>query len=400
MTKHNEKVSVNDVCPNCCAATMRLFYEAYQVPVHSVLLLHDRETAVTFPTGQITLGFCQKCGFVSNTAFDAGKQDYAGEYEATQGFSPTFNAFHRRLASDLIERFDLRGKHVVEIGCGMGEFLHLLCEMGDNTGTGFDPAYVRERSMIGDTDKINFIADYFSEKYVDTPGDFFACKMTLEHIPNTAEFVGMVRRTVGDDPGKVVFFQVPNARYVFGDVAFWDVYYEHCSYFSLGSIARMFRDVGFDAVDLWTDYDDQYLMIAARPGNGDNPRLPQEDDLAEMAADVAHFTAQFGKLVDDWRRQFDAYKKDGRRVVIWGGGSKAVSFLTALGIGLDDVQYVVDINPNKTGAFMAGTGQEIVAPQFLPEYQPDAVIVMNPVYRDEIQRDLEEMGLSPQLLTV
>ena len=30
----------------------------------------------------------------------------------------------------------------------------------------------------------------------------------------------------------VVFFQVPNARYVFGDLAFWDIYYEHCSYFT------------------------------------------------------------------------------------------------------------------------------------------------------------------------
>ncbi len=390
----------NTVCPSCGLNAIQLFFNVEQVPVHSVLLLHDRETAVTFPTGDIALGHCQNCGFVTNTAFDDAQQDYAGEYEATQGFSPTFNAFHRRLAGDLIERYDLHNKHVVEIGCGMGEFLQLLCQMGDNTGTGFDPAYVRERSMIDDTDKITFIADYFSEKYVATPGDFFACKMTLEHIPNTAEFVSMVRRTVGDDPAKIVFFQVPNARYVFGDVAFWDVYYEHCSYFSLGSIARLFRHVGFDVIDLWTDYDDQYLMIAARPGNGDNPRLPQEDDLAGMAEDVKHFTVQFGKLLADWRQRFDTYKKDGRRVVLWGGGSKGVSFLTGLGITLDDVAYVVDINPNKTGTFMAGTGQEIVAPSFLQTYQPDVVIIMNPVYQAEIQRDLENLGLFPQLLTV
>ena len=100
------------------------------------------------------------------------------------------------------------------------------------------------------------------------------------------------------------------------------------------------------------------------------------------------------------RRRFDAYRRNGRRVVLWGGGSKGVSFLTGLGITLDDVQYVVDINPNKTGTFMAGTGQEIIAPQFLVDYQPDVVIVMNPIYRNEIRRDLKEMGLSPQVLTV
>ncbi len=400
MTEHLKIDMEKRACPSCETTALHFFYEVKQAPVHSVLLLHDRETAVNFPTGDIILGHCQECGFITNAAFNDAQQDYAGEYEATQGFSPTFNAFHRRLAADLIERYDLHNKHIVEIGCGMGEFLHLLCEMGDNTGTGFDPAYVKERSLVGESDKITFIADYFSEQYVNTPGDFFACKMTLEHIPNTAEFVRMVRQTVGDNPNKTVFFQVPNARYVLGDVAFWDIYYEHCSYFSMGSIARLFRHVGFDVMDLWTDYDDQYLMIAARPGKGDNPQLAQEDDLALVAADVAYFTDAFGQLAEDWRRRFTAYKRNGRRVVLWGGGSKGVSFLTGLGITLDDVQYVVDINPNKTGTFMAGTGQEIVAPQFLPEYKPDIVIVMNPIYRNEIRRDLKEMGLAPQVLTV
>jgi hypothetical protein len=67
---------------------------------------------------------------------------------------------------------------------------------------------------------------------------------------------------------------------------------------------------------------------------------------------------------------------------------------------LDSIEYVIEINPNKSGTFMAGTGQEIVAPQFLPTYQPDVVIIMNPIYRDEIGRDLQNMGLSPQIMTV
>lgn len=395
------EISGNHCCPSCGANSIQLFYNVSQVPVHSVLLLHDRETAVNFPTGDITLGFCQSCGFISNVAFDASKQDYAGEYEATQGYSPTFNAFSRRLAGDLIDRYDLHGKHIVEIGCGMGEFLYLLCEMGGNTGTGFDPAYDPARAIVEIGDNINFVKDYYSEKYAAQKGDFFCCKMTLEHISETAEFVGTVRRAVGDDPDKVVFFQVPNARYVFGDVAFWDIYYEHCSYFSLGSIARLFRHVGFDVIDLWTDYDDQYLMIGARPLTSQSiNQLAQENDLVQVAQDVAQFSERYPLLLAEWRQRFAEFRGNGRRVVLWGGGSKGVSFLTTLGIGLDTVQYVVDINPNKSGTFMAGTGQEIVAPDFLPSYQPDVVIVMNPIYREEIRRDLEKLGLTPDLLTV
>jgi len=49
---------------------------------------------------------------------------------------------------------------------------------------------------------------------------------------------------------------------------------------------------------------------------------------------------------------------------------------------------------------MAGTGQEIVAPDFLKRYKPDVVIVMNSIYCEEIKRDLTQMSLDPELLTL
>ena len=83
--------------------------------------------------------------------------------------------------------------------------------------------------------------------------------------------------------------------------------------------------------------------------------------------------------------------------MLWGGGSKAVAFLTTLGIrgGID---YAVDINPRRNGTFIAGTGQQIVVPAFLEEYQPDVVIVMSPIYLPEITAQLESMGVHPSCL--
>ena len=49
---------------------------------------------------------------------------------------------------------------------------------------------------------------------------------------------------------------------------------------------------------------------------------------------------------------------------------------------------------------MPVTGQEIVSPDFLGEYRPDVVIVMNPVYVNEIKQDLSRLGLSPKVLTL
>jgi hypothetical protein len=92
-------------------------------------------------------------------------------------------------------------------------------------------------------------------------------------------------------------------------------------------------------------------------------------------------------------------REDGVRVVLWGGGSKAVAFLTTLNIQ-DEVQYVVDINPYKQGTYMTGTGQPIVGPQFLKEYQPDAVILMNPIYRREVENQLTRLEIQPRMFTV
>ena len=64
----------------------------------------------------------------------------------------------------------------------------------------------------------------------------------------------------------------------------------------------------------------------------------------------------------------------------------------------DEIEYAVDINPFKWGKFMAGTGQQIVSPEFLVDYRPDLVVAMNPIYLDEIRLQLEELGLHPELI--
>jgi FlaA1/EpsC-like NDP-sugar epimerase len=152
-------------------------------------------------------------------------------------------------------------------------------------------------------------------------------------------------------------------------------------------------------LDLKTEYDDQYLMIEARPANGAPGPLPAESvDLEGIARDVAYFAENWRTKVEGWREKLQSMKAQSRRVVIWGGGSKGVAFLTTIGIK-DEVAYAVDINPLKHGTFMAGTGQEIVAPEFLRDYRPGAVIVMNPIYCREIGKQLENLGVTAELLT-
>jgi hypothetical protein len=377
---------------------MCVFYEQHDVPVHSVLLMPSRESALSYPKGDIVLGFCGVCGFVSNLAFDPTRLEYSPRYEETQGFSETFGSFHQELAEHLVTRHDLHGKHIIEIGCGKGDFLSLLCELGPNTGTGFDPAWVEGRRY--GPPGVEFVQDFYSEKHTSRRGDFYCCKMTLEHIRDPLEFVQLVREAVGDRPQVVIFFQVPNLRHILRQDAFWDVYYEHCSYFSAGSLSRLFRASGFHVMDVWTAYDDQYLMIEASTDTEGHVADESPIDAAEnLAREVVAFGEGAGRRILAWRRTLRDIRDAGQRAVIWGAGSKGVGFLTCLGLG-SAIGYCVDINPNKHSTYMPGTGHEIVAPESLREYRPDVVIVMNPVYRDEIDRDLERLGLSPRVLSV
>jgi ABC-type hemin transport system substrate-binding protein len=111
--------------------------------------------------------------------------------------------------------------------------------------------------------------------------------------------------------------------------------------------------------------------------------------VAAFAAGMRERRASLRGAVDAWRRQ-------GRRVVVWGSGSKATGYLTTLGLR-DEIAAVVDINPHKWGKFVAGTGHEIVGPRHLAALRPDVVVVMNPVYVEEIGADLRGLGLAPEV---
>jgi hypothetical protein len=386
------------LCPSCGCDQVRVFYEAPSAPVNSVLLLSSREQALTFPTGDIRLGFCEVCGFIYNTSFDRRLVEYSSRCEETQGFSPFFRVWHEGLARRLIDRYSLRVKNIVEIGCGKGEFLTLLCDLGNNSGIGFDPAYIPERTEPESASRIHFISDFYSEKNSALNADFLCCKMTLEHIADTADFMRMVRGSLQDSPDTCVFFQVPDALRVLQEQAFWDIYYEHCSYFSVGSLARLFRRAGFDVLDVGREYNDQYVTIEARTGNGTRSLLADEDDLENLKTLVQTFETRVPRRIAEWRKRLEGFREKGLKTVVWGAGSKGVTFLSTLNIP-GAVEYVVDINPHMSAHYMARTGLEIVTPFVLRDYLPDVVIAMNPVYREEIIAELANLGLKPEVIS-
>ena len=385
-------------CPNCGHDELTVFYEVRDVPVHSCLMMSSQEEAVNFPSGDVVLGFCDRCGFITNTEFDAKWSAYAPNYEDQQSYSPTFNKFSLKLANHLIDKYDLHDKDIIEIGCSKGDFLLLLCELGNNRGVGIDPSVVPGRVESEAADRVTFIQDYYSELHAEYVGDFICCRHTLEHIQPTSEFIKTVRKSIGDRD-TVVVFEIPDNTRVLKEQAFEDIYYEHCSYFSPGTLARLFRDSGFKVTDLYCEYGDQYLLIEAKPVAVPSEIHPFEESVEDVANDVKLFTDKIAGKLEYWKNFLEDAQAKQEKVVVWGSGSKCVAFLTTLKT-IDKIEYAVDINPHRHGKFIPGVGKEIMAPEFLKTYQPDKVIVMNAIYKQEISEMLEEMGVTTEVVAL
>jgi len=391
-----QSVAQERICPICDSTAVGVFLEILQIPVHCNLLWPTRDEAVRAPRGDIRLGFCGDCGHIFNVAFDPALMEYTQDYENSLHFSPRFQRYAESLVARLIERYDLHDKDIIEIGCGKGDFLRLLCALGGNRGIGFDPSYVPERQADAMAGQITFIQDFYSERYASYQAEFICCRHVLEHVQSPRAFLNNVRRAIGDRSRTVVFFEVPNVAFTLGNLGIWDLIYEHCSYFSATCLSHLFASCGFHVCNVADTYEGQFLCIEAMPGEVVGSASHRTaDELQEIARDVAAFADKYRSKVQAWRNDLDRIAQAGQRAVVWGAGSKGVTFLNALETQ-DQIAYVVDINPRKQGKYLAGTGQRIVPLEFLREVRPDVVIVMNPIYEDEIRRFTKVLGLSPE----
>ncbi|MCI2401181.1 class I SAM-dependent methyltransferase [Aliiroseovarius subalbicans] len=385
-------------CPACGGRHVSEIYRLDAIPVQSCILLDSEEEARAFPRRPLVLMFCDGCGFIYNRVFDLAMVDYASTTEESQHFSGTFNRFARDLVAEIAGLYDLGGQQTLEIGCGKGDFLQELARQTGTRALGVDPGFIPERLPGADGHDISFQREYFDPATITEAPDFVVCRHTLEHVPEVGRFMHDIARVIDGRQEVGIFFETPDVRRVLEEGAFWDIYYEHCSYFTLGSHARLFRREGMDVNRLYLAYDDQYIIQYAAPGAG-KAALPQEEDLDAVRALAAAFPEKVAAIRRHWTDFVRSRHRDGKRVAIWGGGSKGVSFLTTNGLG-EEVAQVIDINPFKQGKYLPGTGHLVSAPEDLTETPPDTVIVMNPIYLPEIGAQLADMGLEPELVAV
>ncbi|MGA2982895.1 MAG: class I SAM-dependent methyltransferase [Terriglobia bacterium] len=380
-------------CPLCGATGSGVFLERRQSPLHQNLLCRTAAEAKALNSGQLAISLCARCGFVFNAAFLPELMSYSQAYNNTQTHSPLFQRYITELSDDLVDRYRLVDKTIVEVGCGKGEFLRLLCRGGRNRGLGFDPSYIGPETV--EQGAVHFVTEFYQGQRNDTPPDLVCCRHVIEHIPDPLEMLHGIRKALGEHSTAVVYFETPNVEWVFEHTAFWDFFYEHCSYFTPDTLTWAFEISGFSVLSVRSVFGDQYLAIEAKPRASQSP--PASGPLngtAGLERQVHAFNERVAMKVDDCREQVRRFSQAGG-CALWGAAAKGVTFANIIDPGVTDIKCVVDINPAKAGRYVPGTGHPIVSLESLGgHYSVAGLLSMNTNYLLEQRAQLSALSLA------
>jgi SAM-dependent methyltransferase len=382
-----------DCCPVCDHLQLKPFLHRSQVPVHQNLVVTSKDAARSVTRGELDLVICKACGFVSNQAFDLSRLSYGEDYDNTQSCSAYFDSYLDGLVYDIVERQGVRNCTIVEVGCGKGHFLKKLVNYpgANNTGFGFDPSYVGQQIDLDG--RLQFRTCHYDHRSTDIAADVVVCRHVIEHMPAPLEILRSVRAAMASSSKARVFFETPCVEWILRHRVIWDFFYEHCSLFTAESLELAFRRTGFAVERVEHNFGGQYLWLEARVADVDET-LPATGETVGLATAYA---ADEQKHREAWLARLRVLGQNGR-VALWGAGAKGATFANLVDPDCNLIDCVVDLNPNKQGRFIPGTGHPIVAPANLAGRGVPSAVLMNPNYRQENLQLLAKAGIELNLI--
>jgi hypothetical protein len=384
-------------CPICLSQNELVFDRRERVSLLQNRLYSTLQQAREAPVGAIEMTSCRSCGFVWNAAFEPARLVYDPLYENDQANSAGFREHLAARATRILAILQ-RGEpsHLVEVGCGQGDFLKYLTNVGGpwiRSAAGFDPAW-RGASEIGPSN-IRISRTYFDREsalLLDHRPDVVLSRHTIEHVSEPVAFLTTLREACGDGRAVTLFLETPCVKWIIDNLQFQDFFYEHCSLFTADSLNLAMRRAGFRPTRIDRVFGGQYLWAEA------DPRSPALALSATLPLTVDEWEMARVDFIERWRKTIEQQIEVGP-VYVWGVGAKGVTFALLVDPDGTRLSGAVDINPKKQGLFIPITGLKILAPDQLP-LRPLTLVVMNPNYAAEIEAEVKALGRDARLLSV
>lgn len=350
----------------------------------------EYDSAINAQTGQFNLRSCQNCSFAYNSAFDSNLLTYDENYD-NHVPSVIFENYYKEIASFLYDKFSLSNGFVIDVGCGKGTFLKILCALyPDVKGLGIDPSY--EPSDFDESlTNVRFIQDIFREEQITEKPSLIISRHVLEHIEKPIPFLQSIRSASSAFKNIPFFIEVPDLEWIIENEAFWDFCYEHCNYFASESLRNALQTAGFKPESIQKAFGSQYLWAMGTIEESEI-KISQSDVIGDR---LASYDSNEKKLMLTAKNKLEELKQDGTLLAIWGMATKGTIFCNLIDSKKELFDYCIDINPNKIGGFVPHTGHRINSPDILREAGPStvAIVVMNPNYTNEIRKNCRKLEL-------
>lgn len=306
---------------------------------------------------------CTRCGLLQIVSAPV---PYYKEVIRAIAFSPDMREFRQVQFAQLVERYALKGRRILEIGCGKGEYLELLGSTGvQPTGLEYSTTAVRHCRRQGQEVHKGFIGRA-TQDIPGAPYDGFISLNFMEHWPQPLATL----RGIGHNltAGAIGLIEVPNLDMILKEKLYSEFILDHLSYFTTETFTFALRLAGFEVLESRSIWHDYILSAVVRK------RLP---------TDLSSLKIQQEKISSDLRAFVERFPT--RSVAVWGAGHQALAALALGGLG-EKIRYVIDSAPFKQGKFTPATHIPIVPPARLKEDPVQAIIVMAAGYSDEVAK--------------
>jgi 2-polyprenyl-3-methyl-5-hydroxy-6-metoxy-1,4-benzoquinol methylase len=306
---------------------------------------------------------CSDCGLVQ---LSNEPVPYYKEVIRASAFSEEMREFREIQFSEFVRQEDLRGKKVLEVGTGKGEYLSLMKEAGADV---YGIEYAQDSVAICAEAGLKVSRDYIDtpEYYLtDGPFDAFFILNFFEHLPDPNSTLRALHQNL--TPDGIGLIEVPNFDMILESNLFTEFIGDHLFYFTKETLRSTLERNGYEVIEckeIWYNY---ILSATVRK---------------RQMVDVKSFDVHRAKLHHEIHEYIDSYDK----VAVWGAGHQSLAVLALLDLG-EKIEYVVDSAPFKQGKYTPATHIPIMPPATLKVEPVEAIIIMAASYSDSVARKI------------
>jgi hypothetical protein len=188
--------------------------------------------------------------------------------------------------------------------------------------------------------------------------DVLLARHVLEHAQKPDAFLRALGILV--KPGGHLVFEVPDCTKFIKACDYSFVWEEHIAYISAKTLVALIRRAGFSVHEtILHPYPLEDSLIGVVKNEPDSLAWrPAKEALASLLDDGQNFARRHHLLRARMQALFRGWKKEGKRVAIFGAGHLAAKFANMYSLG-DLIECVIDDNPHKQALLMPGSRMPI-----------------------------------------